>query len=228
MKLTLEESMTAVESEDIRRWLQSEDDVLSHQAAITVEKEGLDLLTAEYVLHKAWLEAAKTRYAMAAPGITALGDYGVCAALCKEALEFLQKSATTTQASQQLEYEVMCRYVWVLTVSGGEQAESEVRSAPLRYHSTRCIPPSALSPASPSSIPAHHHPLSTRYLPSPTCPISPLPHLHPLEFRRAVAYQNSTRDSREQPSPARRSHAEVHGVCARSGDGECCRLCNKS
>jgi hypothetical protein len=49
---------------------------------------------------------------------------------------------------------------------------TEVIFAPLGYHPTRCMSPSALSPASPSSIPAHHHPLSARYLPSPTCPIS--------------------------------------------------------
>jgi hypothetical protein len=66
MKRALDASVPSVQSEDLRRWLLLEDDVLFRQATITMGVEGLKELATEYLATEdAGFEAAKTKFALA-------------------------------------------------------------------------------------------------------------------------------------------------------------------
>jgi hypothetical protein len=57
MKLALDASAPMVQSEDLRRWLLLEDDVLFRQATITMGMAGLTVLAREYTEEEAYFEA---------------------------------------------------------------------------------------------------------------------------------------------------------------------------
>jgi hypothetical protein len=60
MKLALDASAPMVQSEDLRRWLLLEDDVLFRQATITMGLAGLATLAKEYTEKEAWFEAGRS------------------------------------------------------------------------------------------------------------------------------------------------------------------------
>ena len=57
MKLALDASAPMMQSEDLRRWLLLEDDVLFRQATMTMGLAGLAALTKEYAAKEACFEA---------------------------------------------------------------------------------------------------------------------------------------------------------------------------
>jgi hypothetical protein len=63
MKLALDTSAPMVQSEDLRRWLLLEDDVLFRQATITMGVAGLTALAKEYAEKDRYFEAAKATFA---------------------------------------------------------------------------------------------------------------------------------------------------------------------
>ena len=92
-----------------------EDDVLFLQAASTMGKEGLKALAADYVSKGAYVEAAKATFALSE--LSGSSDAGVCAPLLKRALELLEQSGPlTTRESQQLQWDVLSRYHWLLSL----------------------------------------------------------------------------------------------------------------
>ena len=102
-----------------------EDDVLFLQAASTMGKEGLKALAADYVSKGAYVEAAKATFALSE--LSGSSDGGVCAPLLKRALELLEQSGPLTmRESQQLQWDVMSRYQWLMNIerdSIGENSE---------------------------------------------------------------------------------------------------------
>ena len=108
-----------------------EDDVLFLQAASTMGKEGLKALAADYVSKGAYVEAAKATFALSE--LSGSSDGGVCAPLLKRALELLEQSGPlTTRESQQLQWDVLSRYQWILSIerdsTGGNSELSRIEA----------------------------------------------------------------------------------------------------
>jgi hypothetical protein len=123
MKRALDASVPSVQSEDLRRWLLLEDDVLFRQATITMGVEGLKELATEYLAKEdAGFEAAKTKFALAN---ISFGDAKVAMALLKEALALLEQSGVPTRVEQQLQWQMLSGYAYYLIYGGdatGEQS----------------------------------------------------------------------------------------------------------
>jgi hypothetical protein len=112
MKLALDASVASVRSEDLRRWLLLEDDVLFRQATITMGMEGLQELATEYLAKEdAGFEAAKTKFALA--NLT-FGDIKVTMALLQEAVALLAQNGVPTRVEQQLQWQVLSGYAFKL------------------------------------------------------------------------------------------------------------------
>ena len=124
MKLALDASVPAVQSEDLRRWLLLEDDVLFRQATITMGVEGLKGLATEYLAKEdAGFEAAKTKFALA--NIT-FGDRSIATALLQEAIVLLEQSGVPTRVEQQLQWQVLTGYAWHLSLGGATSEQSRI------------------------------------------------------------------------------------------------------
>jgi hypothetical protein len=123
MKLALDALVPSVQSEDLRRWLLLEDDVLFRQATITMGVKGLKELATEYLAKEdAGFEAAKTKLALA--NFT-FGDTKIAMALLQEAVALLEQSGVPTRVEQQLQWQVLSTYAWNLSFGDdatGEQA----------------------------------------------------------------------------------------------------------
>jgi hypothetical protein len=121
MKLALDVSVPSVQSEDLRRWLMLEDEVLFRQATITLGVEGLKELATEYLAKEdAGFEAAKTKFALA--NIT-FGDPSIATALLQEALALLEQSGVPTRVEQQFQWQLLIGYAWYLSL--GDDATGE-------------------------------------------------------------------------------------------------------
>jgi hypothetical protein len=122
MKLALDGSVPSVQSEDLRRWLLLEDDVLFRQATITMGVEGLKELATEYLAKEdAGFEAAKTKLALAN---FSFGATKAAIALLQEAVALLEQSGVPTRVEQQLQWQVLNSIAWYLSLGDatGEQA----------------------------------------------------------------------------------------------------------
>ena len=107
MKLALDASVQTAQSEDLRRWLLLEDDVLFRQATVTVGLVELAALANEYAEKGSHFEAAKCTLGRAIH--TADGNE-ICS-LCEEALALLEKDGMSTRDAQQLQMDVLERCV---------------------------------------------------------------------------------------------------------------------
>lgn len=108
MKLALDASVQTAQSEDLRRWLLLEDDVLFRQATLTVGLVELAALANEYAEKGSHFEAAKCTLGRAIH--TADGNE-ICS-LCEEALALLEKDGMSTRDAQQLQMDVLERCVF--------------------------------------------------------------------------------------------------------------------
>jgi hypothetical protein len=98
-----------------------EDDVLFRQATITMGVEGLKELATEYLATEdAGFEAAKTKFALAN---NSFGDAKVAMALIKEALALLEQSGVPTRVEQQLQWQILSGYAFLLLF--GDDASGE-------------------------------------------------------------------------------------------------------
>eukprot|EP00935_MAST-01C_sp_MAST-1C-sp1_P001221 g1221.t1 len=111
MSHAIDPSTSPAQSADLRGWLLTEDDVLSHQAAITMGVEGLAVLAAEYVAEGAHFQAAKAKYAASKCDEVASNNR-MRAPLLREAHKLLQP--ITTPESQQLRWDVLSSMAYVL------------------------------------------------------------------------------------------------------------------
>ena len=112
MKRALDASVPSVQSEDLRRWLLLEDDVLFRQATITMGVEGLKELATEYLAKEdAGFEAAKTKFALAN---LSFGDQNIATPLLQEALALLEQSGVPTRVEQQLQWQMLSGYAYHL------------------------------------------------------------------------------------------------------------------
>ena len=72
MRLALQASIQPVQSDDLRRWVLLEDDVLSRQAALTMGAEGLQQLAKEFAAKSLHFEAGKATFVLS---FLKAGDY---------------------------------------------------------------------------------------------------------------------------------------------------------
>lgn len=107
MKLALDASVQTAQSEDLRRWLLLEDDVLFRQATVTVGLVELAALANEYAEKGSHFEAAKCTLGRA---IHTADSNEICS-LCEEALALLEKDGMSTRDAQQLQMDVLERCV---------------------------------------------------------------------------------------------------------------------
>ena len=110
MRHALDPSVPPAQSEQLSRWLLLEDSVLLYQAALTLGKDGLKELDAEYATKEAapFLQA-KTKFAICLLSSTDL--YPVQAAILKPALALLEEEPARTGESLQ------CKCPWQGTPS---------------------------------------------------------------------------------------------------------------
>ena len=95
MKLALDASVQTAQSEDLRRWLLLEDDVLFRQATVTVGLVELAALANDYAEKGSHFEAAKCTLGRA---IHTADNNEICS-LCEEALALLEKDGMSTPSS---------------------------------------------------------------------------------------------------------------------------------
>lgn len=108
MKLALDASVQTAQSEDLRRWLLLEDDVLFRQATVTVGLVELAALANEYAEKGSHFEAAKCTLGRAIH----TADSNESCSLCEEALALLEKDGMSTRDAQQLQMDVLERCVF--------------------------------------------------------------------------------------------------------------------
>ena len=126
MKRALDASVPSVQSEDLRRWLLLEDDVLFRQATITMGVEGLKELASEYLAKEdAGFEAAKTKFALAN---LSFGDHQVATPLLQEALALLEQSGVPTRVGQQLQWQVLSGCAWNLSLGAATSEQSRIKA----------------------------------------------------------------------------------------------------
>jgi hypothetical protein len=126
MKLALDASVPSVQSEDLRRWLLLEDDVLFRQATITLGVEGLKELASEYLAKEdAGFEAAKTKLALAN---LSFGDIKVAIALLQEAVALLEQSGVPTRVEQQLQWQVLNGIAWYLSLGADATEQARIKA----------------------------------------------------------------------------------------------------
>jgi hypothetical protein len=107
MKLALDASVQTAQSEDLRRWLLLEDDLLFRQATVTVGLVELAALANEYAEKGSHFEAAKCTLGRALH----TADSNEICSLCEEALALLEKDGMSTRDAQQLQMDVLERCV---------------------------------------------------------------------------------------------------------------------
>jgi hypothetical protein len=106
MKLALDASAPMMQSENLRRWLLLEDDVLFRQATITMGLPELTALAKEYAENEAFFEAAKATFAQS--NLTA--DINVSCVLMANTLALLERDGLPTREAQQFKWTVCGRY----------------------------------------------------------------------------------------------------------------------
>eukprot|EP00935_MAST-01C_sp_MAST-1C-sp1_P002185 g2185.t1 len=122
----LDPSTPAAESKKMREWLMLSDEVLCHQATITVGEEGLEAIAKEYVANGAHFSAAKAKFGLF---LLRSGDREVGSVLMKEALTLLEQCEPLTLEGQQLEYDIIGRYTWFLNTNRGNISDDAATEA---------------------------------------------------------------------------------------------------
>jgi hypothetical protein len=124
MKLALDASVQkTAQSEDMRRWLLLEDDVLFRQATLTVGLVELAALANEYAEKDSHFEAAKCTFGRA---INTVDGNKICS-LYEEALALLEKDGMSTRDAQQLQMDVLerCMMVYMFFRSSEEHSHAK-------------------------------------------------------------------------------------------------------
>ncbi len=121
MKNTLG-ALVPAQSEDMRRWVLSEDDVLCHQASITIGKEGLKRLSADYADKGEHFKASKATFALA--GLM-FGDATGVLPLLRQASALLEQinASQRTRESYQLQWSILGKYSWLASISDSSGEE---------------------------------------------------------------------------------------------------------
>eukprot|EP00935_MAST-01C_sp_MAST-1C-sp1_P002852 g2852.t1 len=131
MQHALEASIQKVESERLRGWLLLEDEVLFEQATITMGVEGLKALATECASNGALFPAVKAKLGLAN---LRQGELLISAALLKEALTLLEQMPIRTSESYQMEWIILARYSWFMSLSdssGDERARVKAQQEKL-------------------------------------------------------------------------------------------------
>ena len=114
-----------MQSENLKRWLLLDDDVLVNQASATMGAKGLAALAAAYVADGMHFQAAKATFSLANLGGTM--DWIRQCELLKEVHSLLERSGTLgTTEGQEFEWKVLTRYWWSLDQSNDVEEKSRV------------------------------------------------------------------------------------------------------
>jgi hypothetical protein len=102
VKQSMDTSLVLVENEDLKRWLQVDDEPIVRAVAVAVGMVELDLLLAGYSAAEEWLKASKVAWAMSMVSVDppSFLKHG------KAALDLLQRVGSATTAVQQLELDM--------------------------------------------------------------------------------------------------------------------------
>jgi hypothetical protein len=129
---------TLVENEDLKRWLQVDDEPIVRAVAVAVGTAELELLLADYSTAEEWLKASKVAWAI---GIVSV-DEPTFVKHGKAALEFLHHIDSATTTVQQLELDMRGKLAFVFSTRSGDKKPNAARMMELmaQNKSLRCDP----------------------------------------------------------------------------------------
>jgi hypothetical protein len=138
VKHAMDPSLVLAENEDLKRWLQVDDEPIVRAVAVAVGTAELELLLVDYSTSEEWLKASKVAWAM---GIVSV-DVPTFVKHGKAALDFLHQLESATTAAQQLELDMRGKLAFVLSSRGPDKKPNAARMMELmaRNKSLRCDP----------------------------------------------------------------------------------------
>jgi hypothetical protein len=138
VKQSMDPSSTLVENEDLKQWIQVDDEPIVRAVAVAVGTAGLELLLVDYSAAEEWLKASKVAWAIGMVSIDrpSLVKHG------KAALDFLHQIGSATTAVQQLELDMRGKLTFMFSTRGPDKKPNAARMMELMAQdkSLRCDP----------------------------------------------------------------------------------------
>jgi hypothetical protein len=119
----MDPSLVLVENEDLKRWMQVDDEPIVRAVAVSAGISELELLLAEYSAAEEWLKASKVAWAMGMVSV----DSPSFLRHSKVALDLLQRAGSATTAVQQLELDMRGKLAYMFSARSGEKKPNAAR-----------------------------------------------------------------------------------------------------